>query len=104
VLLAHAPAELQASVLAAPRRSYTGNTITDPKRLRAVLADVRRDGYALCPGYIDDRATGLAVPLYGKANTIIAALAVIVPNDRNARMQIPALKAAARGISRSMGT
>nr|WP_256375752.1 hypothetical protein [Actinopolyspora erythraea] len=34
--------------------------------------------------------------------TVVAALSVIVPNDDNARVHVPALRAAARGISRTM--
>jgi DNA-binding IclR family transcriptional regulator len=103
VLLAHATAELQEEVLAGKLRSYTANTVVDPGRLRALLADVRRNGAAVCPGFIDERATGIAVPLRDANGWVIAALSAVVPNDDAARMQIPALKAAARGISRAMG-
>src|SRR5690242_3288667 len=41
VLLAHAPAEVQEDVLAAPIERYTPETVTDPDRLRHMLADVR---------------------------------------------------------------
>jgi hypothetical protein len=34
---------------------------------------------------------------------VVAALSVVVPNDAGARAQVPALKAAARGISRAVG-
>lgn len=102
VLLAHGPAELQESVLAGPLEAFTPHTVTDPKALRSLLSGVRRDGYALCPGFIDERAAGVAVPLRAPAGEIIAALGVVVPNDDAARMQVPALMAAARGISRAM--
>ena len=102
VLLAHAPTELQDQVLAVRLPAYTPNTVTDPGRLRVLLADVRRQGFAFCPGFIHRDATGIAVPVRGPDGEVMAALAVIVPNDANARMQIPALRAAARGISRAM--
>ncbi|MDT7725437.1 MAG: hypothetical protein QOI21_2013 [Actinomycetota bacterium] len=104
VLLAHAPVELQEDVLAGPLKSYRSRTVSDPAGLRRMLADIRRNGYAFCPGFIDEETAGIAVPLYGPAGQVVAALAVIVPNDRNARMQIPALQAAARGVSRVMGS
>jgi DNA-binding IclR family transcriptional regulator len=63
---------------------------------------VRRDGYAFCAGFIDEETTGIAVPLRGPRGDVVAALSVIVPNDESARMQIPALRAAARGISRTL--
>jgi DNA-binding IclR family transcriptional regulator len=103
VLLAHAPADLQERVLTGPLGAFRRTTLTDPARLRRFLADVRRTGYAFCAGFIDEETTGIAVPLRGPGGDVVAALSVIVPNDRNARMQIPALRAAARGISRAMG-
>lgn len=103
VLLAHAPGSVQEKVLAGPLHAYTPQTVVDPRQLRAMLADVRRSGVAVCRGFIDTRATGVAVPLRGPENTVVAALSAIVPNDDNARIHIPALLAAARGISRAMG-
>lgn len=100
VLLAHAPAELQEEVLAEPMYRYTAETITTAARLRRVLADVRRDGYVLCAGHIHPDATGIAVPLRTSAGEVLAALSVIVPNDGAAAAQVPALRAAARGVSR----
>ncbi|WP_328459226.1 IclR family transcriptional regulator [Amycolatopsis sp. NBC_00438] len=102
VLLAHAPAELREEVLAGPLPAYRRTTLTEPARLRRFLADVRRDGYAYCAGFIDEETTGIAVPLRGPAGDVAAALSVIVPTGRNARAQIPALLAAARGISRTI--
>lgn len=102
VLLAHAPVDLQEQVLSGPLEAFRRTTLTDPVRLRRFLADVRRNGYAFCAGFIDEETTGIAVPLRGRGDTVVAALSVIVPNDRNARMQIPALRAAARGISRML--
>ncbi|MFJ1761111.1 IclR family transcriptional regulator [Amycolatopsis sp. NPDC088138] len=102
VLLAHAPFELQEQVLASPLEAFRRTKLTEPARLRRFLADVRRDGYAYCAGFIDEETTGIAVPLRGSDGEVVAALSVIVPNDRSARMQIPALLAAARGISRTI--
>ena len=102
VLLAFAPTGFQERVLAAPLRAYTRHTIVDPHRLRAFLAAVRREEHALCPGFIDEHATGIAVPVRGAHGEVVAALSVIVPNDGNARAQLPALRAAARGVSRAL--
>lgn len=102
VLLAFGPVELQEHILAGPLSPYTPDTITQARRLRSFLAEVRRAGYALCPGFIDPAATGIAVPIRDADDRVIAAMSVIVPNDENARMQIPALRAAARGVGRAM--
>lgn len=102
VLLAFGPVDLQERILAGPLHAYTRNTITDPRRLRSFLAEIRRTGYAFSPGFIDTRATGIAVPIRDPGDRVAAAMSVIVPNDENARMQIPALQAAARGVTRAM--
>ncbi len=100
VLLAHAAAEVQEAVLAAPLVTYTPYTISTPGWLRRVLADVRRDGYAYCPGFIHEEALGVAVPVRDGARRVVAALSVIVPNDEQGRAVVPVLRAAARGVSR----
>jgi DNA-binding IclR family transcriptional regulator len=61
VLLAHAPVDLQERVARGPLRPYTDRTITDGKQLRTVLAEIRRTGSAVCPGFIHPDATGVAV-------------------------------------------
>jgi DNA-binding IclR family transcriptional regulator len=58
VLLAFAPADVQEAVLAGRLRRYTPRTITTARRLRTVLADVRRTGAVVCPGYIHLDAAG----------------------------------------------
>lgn len=102
VLLAHADAALQDKVLEGPLRTFTPATISTPRALRATLADVRRQGFAFCRGHIHRSATGIAVPLRDRSGAVVAALAVIVPNDDTAFGKIPALHAAARGIGRAM--
>ncbi len=102
VLLAHGPRELQEQVLAGPLEAYTRATVTDPARLRALLADVRRTGAAVLAGHLHEDATGVAVPVRDRDQRVVAALSVIVPNDGQARLAVPLLQAAARGIGRSL--
>ena len=104
VLLAHAPTELQERILSRGLQRYTANTITSPDALRATLAEVRRRGYALVEGHVHEDATGVAVPVRGALNEVVAALSVIVPNDGHAQAHVPVLLAAARGISRSLAS
>ena len=100
VLLAHAPHKLREHVLATPMREYTTNTITDPAELRRVLANVRQQGFSFCPGHIDLAATGIAVPVRDSRKRVIAAMAVVVPNDAEARSHIGVLRSVARGLER----
>jgi DNA-binding IclR family transcriptional regulator len=102
VLLAWAPADFQERVLEGPLQRYTATTVVRPERLRAVLAEVRRQGVALLPGHVHEEATGIAVPVRDRHGAVVAALSVIVPNDGTAHTRVPALQAAARGIQRNL--
>jgi DNA-binding IclR family transcriptional regulator len=102
VLLAYGPPEVQERVLSRPLEPHTANTITTPERLRAALADVRRQGFVVTPGHVHQDAAGVAVPVRNGLQEVVAALSVIVPNDGRAMAQVPALLAAARGITRTL--
>lgn len=102
VLLAHASREMQESVLAGPLPGYTANTITSAARLRVTLADIRRQGFAYCPGHIHEEALGIAVPVFDAGRAVVAAVSAIVPNDEGGRAVVPVLMAAARGIGRAV--
>lgn len=104
VLLAHASVDLQESVLAGNLRPYTPQTITDPRELRRVLADIRRQGYVAAEQMITPGSTGLGVPVRGVEGDVVAALCLVVPGDtENRRQYIGALMATARTISRALG-
>ncbi|MER6557166.1 IclR family transcriptional regulator [Streptomyces sp. NPDC001027] len=102
VLLAHGPAALQERILAGPLKAYTAHTITNPTALRSTLADIRRQGYAYCPGYLHEEALGIAAPVRGRQGEVVAAFSVIVPNDAGAASVVPVVRTAARGVSRAL--
>jgi DNA-binding IclR family transcriptional regulator len=102
VLLAHGPAEQQQRVLDGPLPRFTPATITDPGELRRRLADVRKQGFVLCPGHLHTDATGIAVPVRDESGAVAAAVSVIVPNDEHARGHVATLTAAARRIERRL--
>jgi DNA-binding IclR family transcriptional regulator len=102
VLLAHAPRERQERVLAGPLERFTPHTVTEPVRLRGLLADVRRTGAAVLPGHLHVAAAGVAVPVRGRDDTVVAAVSVIVPNDSRAHEKVPLLRAAALSIGRAL--
>ena len=103
VLLAHAPVEVQEQVLAAPLRRYTPHTITDPGRLRRVLAEVRRSGLAVSDRQVTQDAVSVAAPIASRG-AVVAALSIVVRGDSPAavRAMAPSVRAAARAISRSL--
>ncbi|MGW3348846.1 IclR family transcriptional regulator [Nonomuraea rubra] len=102
VLLAHAPAELRERMLRRPRQAYTTDTITDAKALRATLAEVRRNGYAFCPGHIHPDATGISVPVR-VAGQVVAALGLVVPNDEHAWPLVRPLQLTGLAVERALG-
>ncbi|WP_199429927.1 IclR family transcriptional regulator [Qaidamihabitans albus] len=104
VLLAYAPAAVQEQVLAAPLKRYSAKTISSAARLRRELAEVRRNGYAISDGQIELDALSVAAPVYGGDDTVTAAISIVVPAEgTDPRTLVPAVRAAARGISRVLG-
>ncbi len=98
VLLAYAPAELQERVMAGPLVALTRATIVEPAALRRKLAEVRRLGHALAPGFIEEVATGLAVPVRDPSGAVVAALSVVIARDAAVDAPLAALHRAARDI------
>ncbi|MFE9826373.1 IclR family transcriptional regulator [Streptomyces sp. NPDC005791] len=103
VLLGHGRADLKERVLSGRLTACTPATPATPARLRAIMAEVRRQGYAFCPGYVHTEALGIAAPVRDAGGAVVAALSVIVPNDRDATTLIPVVRMAARGLSRALG-
>lgn len=98
VLLAHEPREVQEAYLA------RHGAMVDPERLRRDLAGVRQSGYAALAGYVVEDTTGVAVPVVGRRQEIIAALGVVVAaGEENLPATVPVLMTAARGIARAVG-
>ncbi|WP_194904558.1 IclR family transcriptional regulator [Catenulispora rubra] len=103
VLLAHSSVACQEMVLARPLVALTRLTVTDPAVLRSTLSEIRQTEVAYCPGYVDECATGIAVPVCAAGGRVVAALSILVPHEPAARSLIPAVRAAGRGISRILG-
>ncbi|MFD2396877.1 IclR family transcriptional regulator [Prauserella oleivorans] len=75
LLLAHAPEDVSAGVLAELERSDADIAA----RLKDEFADIRRDGYAIS---LQERVPGVvavAVPVWDHTNAVVAALSVSVP-------------------------
>ncbi|ROZ89174.1 IclR family transcriptional regulator [Gordonia sp. OPL2] len=104
VLLANAAVDVQESVLAGHLARYTPYTITDPRDLRRLLADIRRQGYVVAEQMITLGSTGVGVPVRGSTGDVVAALCLVVPAvSENRRQYIGALMTTARTISRTLG-
>lgn len=101
VLLAHAPAALRERVLAGPLTALTRETVTDAAALRTLLADIRRRGFVVAPGTVEQVSTGVAVPVRD-AGEVVAALAVVLPRDTPPERAVVALRRAATGIETAL--
>jgi len=101
VLLAFAPEEIRAAVLADLPR-VTRYTVTERGRLRSQLEKVVRDDFATTQEEMSLGACSAAVPIRVQGD-VIAALGVVVPSlKRDQARLVSALQVAARGIGRSM--
>jgi DNA-binding IclR family transcriptional regulator len=101
VLLAYAPADVQARVFAGLTR-ITPYTITRPEVLRAQLDRIRRDGVATTSEEMSLGACSLAVPVVQSSDdAVAAAIGVVVATLKRDRQRLlGALQVAARGIGR----
>ncbi len=78
-LLAFQPDAAIERVLSAPLSRYTERTITDPERLRAELASVRRRGYATALGEIEEGLNAVAAPVRDGSGQVVASVSVSGP-------------------------
>ncbi|MET7907126.1 IclR family transcriptional regulator C-terminal domain-containing protein [Streptomyces avermitilis] len=60
----------------------TPRTVTDPAELRAVLDRVRRDGYALVDGELEEGLRSIAVPVRERGGRVVAAANVALHSSR----------------------
>jgi DNA-binding IclR family transcriptional regulator len=81
VLLAHSPMEVQERILNGPMPRFTDRTIHTPDELRQVLHAIRAEGFIVGSGFIHPDARGIAVPVFGSGNAVVAAISAVVPND-----------------------
>ncbi|MCX5562149.1 IclR family transcriptional regulator [Streptomyces sp. NBC_00038] len=103
-LLAHGDPAFQEAYCERPLAAFTPYTVTDPARLRRALAEVRHSGVAVSSRQVTDDALSVAAPVRGAGGSVVAAVSVVVPQvDAQVPVLIPAVRLAARGISRALG-
>ena len=103
-LLAHGDPSSQETYCQGTLASFTPYTIADASRLRRVLAEVRRTGVAVSSRQVTEDALSVAAPVRGPGGSVVAAVSVVVP-QAGAQVPVltPAVRVAARGISRALG-
>lgn len=103
VLLAYAPPDVQEAVLAGPLAAYTPLTVTDPRALRRILAEVRAFGWAVNDRQVTLDSLSVAAPVRAADGGVVAAVSVVVAaGSATASALAPMVQTAARGISRSL--
>lgn len=104
VLLAFADPTFQQAVLTRPLVHLPEQVPVDPTELRRTLADVRRDELAVVRRNEPEPLVAVAAPIRGENDDVVAALSVILPPGAIDPARVgPAIRAAARAISRSLG-
>ena len=103
-LLAFSEPEFQEEVLAQPLVHLPENVPVSPAALRRTLAEIRRDGLTTFRRKSPQPLISVAAPVFGADDRIAAALSVVVPQETaEPRLLGPAVRTAARSISRMLG-
>ncbi|MCZ2826413.1 MULTISPECIES: IclR family transcriptional regulator [unclassified Modestobacter] len=104
VLLAFAESGFQEHVLGQPLMHLPEQIPVSPAALRRTLAEIRRDGLATFRRGAPEPIVSVAAPVHDAQGTVVAALSVLVPAENaEPRLLGPAVRTAARGISRGLG-
>ncbi|GAA5166102.1 IclR family transcriptional regulator [Amycolatopsis dongchuanensis] len=102
-ILAFSDKELLRSVADAGLARMTPHTITQPGRLAAALAEVRKTGVAYCYEEMTLGAVSVAAPVLGMDGKVRAALGIVAHSRAAVDRLAPAVRAAALGIARWTG-
>lgn len=81
ILVADTSSEEQEKILAEPRPRFRTEPSSSTKELIGLLAQARRDGYAVTRGYLHPDATAVAAPIRGPYRQTVASLSVVVPTE-----------------------
>jgi DNA-binding IclR family transcriptional regulator len=82
VLLAYESLDEIDRVLSSPLPRYTERSITDPARLRDLLAEVRGVGFSVNHGSYRDDVGGVAAPIRDHTGRVLAAVGLCLPEHR----------------------
>jgi DNA-binding IclR family transcriptional regulator len=106
-LLAYSTDSERERLLRTPLTRLTPRTITDMKKLRSQLAEIRARGYAQTLEELEEGLNAVAAPVRGMGGDVVAALSVSGPAFRMRGVDLPRLGRltadAALAISRRLG-
>jgi DNA-binding IclR family transcriptional regulator len=101
-ILAFSPPDLLAKVVAAGLVRSTPHTITEPGRLAAALAEVRKSGVAYSYEEMTLGAVSVAAPILLAGGRMRAALGIVAHSVSTMDRLAPAVRTAALGIARTV--
>ena len=87
--LAYLPEEEQEAVLPRRLERYTPTTVTDRRSLADELRGVRRDGYAICVGELEESLFGASAPVLSEQGRPVAIVSVWGTGHRLPRARLP---------------
>ena len=108
VLLAGLPeTERRTRLARVPLMARTERTVTDVAALMTLLDDVRREGYALVHGELEEGLVSMAAPIVNRAGRVVAAINVSaqdqrMPPDQMRKRLLPRLRESAASINTLM--
>lgn len=91
-----------------PREKHTGRTVTDIDKLKKILTQIRRNGFAVNDGELAPELYSAAAPVLNRDGEAVAALNMAVNAARHDkdylhRVMVPAVVKCAERISAAMG-
>jgi IclR family transcriptional regulator, pca regulon regulatory protein len=104
LLAAMSQEDLELYLARANLDALTGRTVTEREALRAIIADVARQGYALVDQELEEGLRAIAVPIHGKGGAVTAAVNLSAHASRVTMTAmrtdlLPALQETARRIA-----
>jgi IclR family KDG regulon transcriptional repressor len=107
-ILAHLPPETAGELIRSIEfKSYTGNTITRPSRLKTELAVIRERGYAIDDEEFEDGLRCIGAPVRNHLGEVVAGLSIAGPAFRvggeQLEHQIRAVVSVSRQLSAALG-
>src|SRR5262249_41184513 len=91
VLVAFSNQETVDIILAGGLRRFTSATITDPRRVRAILTGVRKNGVAVVHGEYQELLSAVAAPIFNTFHDCVGAIAISGVTRRFAGAELPEL-------------
>jgi IclR family pca regulon transcriptional regulator len=68
------PADLDRYLAEADLGSFTGRTVTEPDRLREIVREVAKQGYAIVDQELEEGLRAIAAPIHGAGGAVTAAI------------------------------